>query len=141
MSDDATDTDTATQTDEGTQEGQEDAATTFDLPYVQNLRQEAATNRVAAKDATERADALSTRVRELAITVHAGDMLQDSTDLPWSEDLADEGGMPDADKIAAAAEAFIKVKPHLARARGDVQQGFRDDGLANISLVEALRSA
>lgn len=108
----------------------EDEPETFDREYVQKLRDEAAGHRVKAK----RADALAAAL----VTAQAAGTgrLVDPTDLPFSEELLDDDGVPDPDKVGAAVEELVRRKPHLAarRPRGDVGQGARpeaqEEGLA-----------
>ncbi len=103
---------------------------TFDRQYVQKLRDEAAGYRVKAK----RADALAAAL----VTAHvvATRRMADPTDLPYSDDLLNDQGVPDADKVRAAVDDLLKRKPHLAARRptGDIGQGARfaaaEEGLA-----------
>lgn len=106
---------------------------TFDREYVQKLRDEAAGHRVKAKRADALAAALVTA--QAAVTRR----LADPTDLPYSDDLLDDDGLVDVDKVRAAVDELISAKPHLAARRprgGDVGQGARpepdDTGLAGL---------
>ncbi len=106
--------------DEGTTPN-EAAPEVFDRAYVQKLREEAAGHRVKAK----RTDALNARLA----TAHAAltGKLADPTDLPFTDDLLDDDGLVDEDKVRAAVDALLERKPHLASRRptGDVGQGAR----------------
>ncbi len=103
---------------------------TFDREYVQKLRDEAAGHRVKAKRGDGLAAALVTA--QAALTGR----MADPSDLPFSEDLLDDDGLVDNDKVTAAVEDLLRRKPHLAarRPRGDVGQGARpelqEEGLA-----------
>ena len=109
-----------------------DEPETFDREYVQKLRDEAAGHRVKAKRAEALAAALVTA--QAALT----GKLADPTDLPFSDDLLDEDGHVDEQKVQAAVDELVKRKPHLAarRPRGDVGQGARpevqEEGLASL---------
>ena len=96
---------------------------TFSAEYVADLRAEAAESRVKAKRATDLEQAL----REAVISKVAGRILQDPSTLEWSDDLADEDGMPDPEKIREAAEALAADKPHLSRVGGETLQGHRGE--------------
>lgn len=111
---------------------------TFDAEYVRGLREEAAAHRVRASEAEQRAEAAVARLRSLAIRDATRDVLADPADLPWTDDLADEEGWPDPERITAAATALIETKPHYGRVSGDVGQGYRSQQQP-ISLAEALR--
>jgi len=109
---------------------------TFTREYVQQLRTENAAARVRATHGDE----AITRLRALAIEQAVSGILMAPDDLAWRDDLADEAGFPDHDKIIAAAEELIAKKPHLARVRGDVGQGQRGDALPPVSLSGLLRA-
>lgn len=113
---------------------------TFPREYVENLRKEAAEHRTGRIAAEERADAAMSRLRLAAIHSATRDVLADPFDLPWSDDMADEDGWPDAEKITEAAAALVEAKPHMGRVTGDVGQGYRG-GDESVSLVDALRGA
>lgn len=91
---------------------------TFPRQYVEELRAEAAESRVRAK----RADDLAQRLH--VALVAASGRLADPDDLPFSE-----AHLGDPDELAAAIDALIARKPHLAdrRPRGDVGQGATAD--------------
>ena len=120
----------------GDDRGGDQEPETFDRAYVQKLRDEAAANRVKAK----RADEAETRLRTLSVEAATRGVLQDPTDLAWSDDLNDEDGWPDHDKIRAAAEALAEKKPHLGRPAGDVGQGRHSEDEDTVSLSGLLRA-
>ena len=108
----------------------------YDEEYVKGLRDENAATRQRAK----RAEEAENRLRASVIASATAGILQDPTDLPWSDELTDEDGYPDAEKITDAAEALVTAKPHLGRPRGDVGQGQRGDEVDAFSLTELIRS-
>ncbi len=109
---------------------------TFPREYVERLRRENAEARVGAK----RSEALAARL-VAALAAQTG-QLADPSDLPYSDDLLDEEGLPDAGKINAAVADLLTRKPHLASTRvtGDVGQGVRGETAPMVSLAELLRS-
>jgi len=110
-------------------------AETFPRAYVEQLRQEAADNRVKAK----RGDALAHRL-VLAYAQALG-RLADPTDLPYDEELCDDDGIPDPAKIADAVDELLTRKPHLGdrRPRGDIGQG-ATAAESSVDLAGMLRS-
>jgi hypothetical protein len=109
---------------------------TYDEAYVSKLREEAAANRVRAK----RAEEAETRLRTLAVEAAVRGVLQDPTDLAWSEEYADDDGWPDDVRIREAAEELAQRKPHLGRPGGDVGQGRHSDDQERVSLVGLLKA-
>jgi hypothetical protein len=107
---------------------------TFDREYVQKLRDEAAGHRVKAK----RTDALNARLATAQAALTG--KLADPTDLPFTDDLLDEDGLVDEDKVRAAVDDLVKRKPHLAARRptGNVGQGARPEA-PEIGLAAMLR--
>ncbi len=107
---------------------------TFDRDYVQKLRDEAAGHRVKAK----RTDALNARLATAQAALTG--KLADPTDLPFTDDLLDDDGLVDEDKVHAAVEDLIKRKPHLAARRptGDIGQGAHPEPQVT-GLAELLR--
>ncbi len=107
----------------------------FDRAYVQKLRDEAAGYRVRAK----RTDTLNARLATAQAALTG--KLADPTDLPFTDDLLDDDGLADEDKVQAAVDALIKRKPHLAVRRpiGDVGQGARPEAPADGGLAALLR--
>ncbi len=107
----------------------------FPAEYVRELREENAKHRTKAK----RVDDLTQRL----VTAYAEGTgrLADPTDLPVSDDLLDDYGAPDRDKVLAAVDELLTRKPHLAATRpvGDVGQGVRGDITPMVSLAEMLR--
>ena len=114
------------------QEGEE----SFSREYVAQLRNEAREHRVKA----QRADFLATEVRRLATREAVRGVLTDPEALAWSDDFEGEDGLPDHDKLRAAAEALATARPWLARVRGDIAQGEHSDAPAGLSLSELLRA-
>lgn len=99
---------------------------TFDRAYVEKLRKESADYRTKAK----RSDDLQARLLDAAIREGTAGVLEDPTDLRIEpEDVMDDDGFPDVEKVRAAAQELAKEKPHLARRRpaGDVGQGARQE--------------
>jgi hypothetical protein len=92
---------------------------TFSGEYVRQLREENARYRVKSKRAEDLARSLATEY------ARATGRLVDPSDLPFSDDLLNEYGNPDPQKVREGVEALIASKPHLARLRvsGDVGQG------------------
>ncbi len=93
-----------------------DEPETFPREYVERLRRENAEARVGAK----RSEALAARL-VAALAAQTG-RLADASDLPYSDDLLDDEGLPDGEKVRAAVADLIERKPHLASTRpvGDV---------------------
>ena len=111
-------------------EPQPDGDGRFDRAYVEQLHAEAAARRVEAKAATERGDAMATRLGALTVTQAAAGILDDPADLTRYVDaaeLAGDDGLPDPEKVKAAAEKLATDKPTLAKRRiaGDAGQGPR----------------
>jgi hypothetical protein len=107
---------------------------TFDADYVKRLRDENAARRTAAKEADDRAAAAGERADRLLAALWdarraqaTADVLADPTDLDGTVEMLDDDGVPDPDRIKAAAEALVEAKPHLAARKvvGDVGQGAR----------------
>ncbi len=111
-----------------------DVTETFEREYVQKLRDEAAGHRVKAK----RAEALAARL--VAAQAALTGKLADPTDLPFTEDLLDDDGLVDEDKVRAAVDGLVKRKPHLAARRptGNVGQGARPE-TPDVGLAAMLR--
>jgi hypothetical protein len=107
----------------------------FTREYVQGLRDQAAAGRVA----TRRADQAEQRLREYAVRLWAG-VLQDPSDLQYSDELNGEDGWPDPDRIKEAATALLAKKPHLGRPTGSVGQGVHSDQAESVDLAALLRS-
>jgi hypothetical protein len=103
---------------------------TFTREYVQQLRDEAATHRVKAKDR----DALAQRLH--TVLVAASGRLADPTDLPFDEEhLTDEA------KLTAAIDELLTRKPHLESRtpRGEIGQGARGTTVEPVDLAAMLR--
>jgi hypothetical protein len=104
------------------------------------LKDENASRRVAAKEATERADKYRQQVLDYAVKEAAAGLLEDyedafnagNPDEEWTSD--DDPDQFDVEKIRASIEAMIERKPHLkarAKPRGDAGQGVRPDQPTN----------
>jgi len=113
----------------------------FQRDYVEQLRAEAAANRVKAK----RADDLAARL-VLAIAEGTGKLI-DASDLAVSAEVLpefmDDDGMPDEAKVQEAVARLIAARPHLARPvfAGDVGQGVTGITEAGPGLGAMLRQA
>lgn len=101
----------------GVSEPPSDAPDVFSREYVSELRDEAKTQRLRARDAESERDRL--REHLWVARVDALGVLADPTDLP-----VDVDALEDPDAIRAAADALLARKPHLARRRavGDIGQ-------------------
>jgi len=88
------------------------------------------------------ADVLAERLLAATVREATVELLADPSDLPLDDDLVDDEGLPDLEKITEAAKALVARKPHLARRRpvGDVGQGARTES-APTSLLELLRGS
>ena len=115
----------------------EDGEETFSRAYVEKLRTENAEHRTKAK----RADELAARLMAATVRDATTGILADPTDLAVSDDLYDDDGFPDSDRITEAAKALVDRKPHLGNRRpaGAVEQGPRDQP-ANVDLAGMLRT-
>lgn len=111
---------------------------TFPREYVEKLREEAAGHRVKA----QRADEAVSRLTAATIEKVTAGVLADPSDLPVTDDLTDDDGWPDPEKIEAAARDLVARKPHLAdrRPAGDVGQGPRGDEVETVGLAALLRA-
>lgn len=116
--------------------GQDQDAATFPASYVKELRDEAAKARLKGK----RADSLASKL--ITSMASATGRLADPTDLPFSEALLDDEGMPDEAKVIAAIDDLLKRKPHLASRKpsGDVGQGVTNGTSKEFSLADMLRA-
>jgi hypothetical protein len=109
---------------------------TFPAAVVKDLRDENAKLRIRGK----KSDELTTRLVH-AMAGQTG-RLADPTDLPVSDELLDDDGYPDTDKVQTAIEQLLKSKPHLASTRprvSDIGQGPRP-GSQDVNLADILRS-
>ena len=120
-----------------TPETPEIGSETFSRAYVEKLRAENAEHRTKAK----RAEVLASRLLAATVEKATTGILADPTDLPVSDDLYDDDGFPDADKITEAARALVERKPHLAdrRPSAPVEQGPRGQP-AEVDLAGMVRS-
>lgn len=128
--------DASDETPEPDPQSRREEPATFPRSYVEELRDEASRHRVRAKRAEDLA--------ALVVTAWAAETgkLADATDLPVSDDLMDEDGMPDRAKVVAAVDELVTRKPHLRSTRpaGNVGQGARSETTAPISLAAMLRA-
>lgn len=115
----------------------EESGGAFARAYVERLRAENAEHRTKAK----RADELAARLLAATVASATAGILADPTDLPAGDDLYDDDGFPDADRITEAAKELVSRKPHLAdrRPSGPVEQGPRDQP-ADVSLARIMRT-
>lgn len=106
-------------------------ADTFSRTYVEKLRRENAGYRERANRADDLAKRLHTAL------VQATGRLADPTDLPF-----DAAHLDDPDALAAAIDALLAGKPHLASRRpfGDVGQGNRGNSAEPVNLADMLRA-
>jgi hypothetical protein len=99
---------TTPETPEATPEGDTEP-TTFTADYVKELREEAAAHRIKAK----RTDAANERmVRTIA---EMDGRLFDAEDLTMSDDMLDEDGIAQPERVREAISTLIESKPHLAK--------------------------
>lgn len=112
-------------------------AETFPKSYVEKLRTENAEYRTKAK----RAEDLASRLLAATVRQATAGILADPTDLPASDDLYDEDGYPDPERIADTARELVARKPHLAdrRPAGPVEQGPREQA-KDVNLAGILRT-
>lgn len=134
--DEPADDETSAPVSDTTDTDPEDDADTFPRAYVERVRGESRRYRERAQAAEQRAGDLAaalwrTRVESL-------DRLADPDDLP----LPDDADPLDDDALAAAVDALLERKPHLAarRARGDVGQHERREDTEAVSLAGLLRA-
>jgi len=125
----------------------------FDSAYVGKLRAENADRRTRAREleetlaATEqRATRQADRLLTIEVERATAGILADPTDLltfTARDDLVDEDGEPDAERIQAAAHKLVGAKPHLQPRLplGDVDQGPRGRPIENFDLSAMLRNA
>jgi hypothetical protein len=108
----------------------DDEPDTFPRSYVEKLRRESAGYR-------ERANSADTYAQRLHLElVRATGKLADPTDLPF-----DETHLDDPDALAAAVDALVARKPHLASRRpiGDIGQGPVSGNGSSVDLAAILR--
>lgn len=79
----------------------------FPRAYVEDLRKESAGYRTKA----QRVDALAQRLVTSMASVTG--RLADASDLPYSDDLLGDDGLPDESKVREAIEDLLTRKPHL----------------------------
>lgn len=117
--------------EDSTGETPDEEPETFDRPYVEKLRREAAESRVKAKRADDLAAALWTA------RVTATGRLADPSDLV----MPDDADPLDEDAVTTALDDLLERKPHLAsrKPRGSVGQG-ATTGAEPVDLAALMRS-
>lgn len=113
--DQVTDTEETEEVTEEETPGEEKQVESFDRPYVEKLRKEAADARVKAKGAEALAEAL------WGARVSSTGRLADPTDLPMPKGV----DPMDEEAVTAAIDALLEKKPHLESRvpRGKIGQG------------------
>ena len=113
----------------------QDAPETFSADYVRDLREEAAAHRVKAKRVDE------ANARLVAAYAAQDGRLVDVEALPMSEDMLDDEGLVDPEKVAAAIGDLITAKPYLASRKPTtpLPQGVREDVPTTPSLFDFIR--
>ncbi|MEX0983671.1 MAG: hypothetical protein WD096_01330 [Actinomycetota bacterium] len=89
---------------------------TFDRAYVERLRRESAEYRTRAR----RAEELESRLSDAVVREGAAGVLEDPDDLlrhREADDLLDDDGFPDVEKVRSAARELVATKPHLTTRR------------------------
>lgn len=101
----------------------EEVPESFSADYVRDLREEAAAHRVKAK----RIDDANARL--VAAYATADGRLVDVEALTMSEDMLDDDGLVDPEKVAGAIADLITAKPYLASRKPTtpLPQGVRED--------------
>lgn len=113
----------------------EEAPESFSADYVRDLREEAAAHRVKAK----RVDDANARL--VAAYATADGRLVDVEALTMSEDMLDDDGLVDPEKVAQAIADLIAAKPYLASRKPTtpLPQGVREDVPAMPGLFDLIR--
>jgi hypothetical protein len=95
----------------------------FDAAYVKELREENAAHRVKAK----RVDDANARLVASYVD-QDGRVVADDV-LPYSDDLLDEHGLVDRERVTAALDELLALKPYLRSRRptNPLPQGVRED--------------
>lgn len=119
-------------------EAQQQEPETFPRKVVEDLRRENA----AYRDRAKRADEAARRLAEATVREATAGILADASDLAWSDELNDDDGWPDPEKIAQAARELVQRKAHLGARTptGDVGQGQRGEDTPTVSLAGLLRA-
>jgi hypothetical protein len=124
-----------------------DDSKTYDAGYVRKLRDEAAQHRQRATTAEAQLDELKNFRLTAMLKEHAGPILADPGDLSVFgklDDIYDDEGRPDAEKIKTVAEGLVNEKPHLRlppKPQGNVDQGARETAQTPDSGVDAFAAA
>jgi len=108
---------------------------TFSADYVAKLREESAAHRIKAK----RIDDANARL--VAAYAVADGRLVDVDALTYADDLLDENGLVDRDKVAEAIAALVEAKPYLASRTpaATLPQGVRADTPTLPGLFDLIR--
>lgn len=113
----------------------EEAPETFSADYVRDLREEAAAHRVKAK----RVDDANARL--VAAYATADGRLVDVEALTMSDDMLDDDGLVDPEKVGQAIADLIAAKPYLASRKPTtpLPQGVREDVPTMPGLFDLIR--
>jgi hypothetical protein len=118
--------------------GPERDSDVFDRKYVEELRRESAEHRMKAKEADEKLTAFRDAYRAALLREASAGVLHDP--IGWDDSFEGEDGLPDPEKMRAAAEALAEAKPWLGRPRGDVGSGYRGEQPDTVDLADLLRA-
>lgn len=110
-----------------------DEPDTFSREYVQALRKEAADHRARAKKVTD------ANARLMALHAEMDGRLINVGELSYSEDLVDDSGLVDPQKVTRAIDALIEAKPYLRRSAPPIAQGVMPQAPDEPSLFDLLR--
>ena len=113
----------------------EEAPESFSADYVRDLREEAAAHRIKAK----RIDDANARLVTAYAT--ADGRLVDVEALALSEDMLDDNGLVDPEKVTAAIANLITAKPYLESRKPTtpLPQGVREDVPTTPGLFDFIR--
>lgn len=113
----------------------EDEPQTFSADYVKQLREEAAAHRVKAKRTDEANERMVRTIAQMDGRLH------DAGDVALSDDMLDESGIVDPDRVRESIAALIEAKPHLAKPRitTPMPMGVRQDVEPPPSLFSLVR--
>lgn len=109
--------------------------TTFTADYVKQLREEAAAHRVKAKRTDE---ANARMVRTIA---EMDGRLFDADDIALADDMLDDDGIVQPDKVRDAISQLVTAKPHLGKRKPTtpLPMGVRQDDEPAPSLFQVVR--
>lgn len=106
---------------------------TFPREYVQALRKEAADHRAKAKKVTD------ANARLMALHAEMDGRLINVSELAYTDDLVDDSGLVDPQKVAQAIDALIESKPYLRKSAPPISQGVMPRPPDEPSLFDLLR--